>query len=273
MQTNEICTKYCISYTVLNKIKKKSLVEITNSKFKKIDWVFGARKDIIINLIKYYIHTYSHITTAQEIAMFANHELQSDYDEFISNQMKIQVNSSSKKVKLHSNNIDLSRIKLVRKLFALKFAKMVSKKTLMIKIDKSSINRSIMTNYSWELKVKPIESKNSPFSDPLSLIMAICSNGSWMSFMIDETIDSINFIWFNSILHHWIVSNNYYEYNKVLLLLDNWSYHKSNNSMKILKTLCYTIAYIPTYSPDFAPIEMCFYILKRNLKESWKKRE
>ena len=148
---------------------------------------------------------------------------------------------------------------------------MVSKKTLMVKIDKSSINKSIMTNYSWELKSKPIESKNSLFSDPLSLIMAICSNGSWMSFMIDETIGSINFIWFISILHHWIVSNNYYEYNKVLLLLNNWSYHKSNNSMKILKILGYTIAYIPTYSPDFAPIEMCFCILKRNLKESWKK--
>ena len=37
--------------------------------------------------------------------------------------------------------------------------------------------------------------------------------------------------------------------------------------MIVLKELSYKIYYIPAYSPDFAPIEMCFSLLKRNLSE------
>ena len=37
--------------------------------------------------------------------------------------------------------------------------------------------------------------------------------------------------------------------------------------MIVLKRLSYKIYYIPAYSPDFAPIEMCFSLLKINLSK------
>ena len=49
MQPNEICTIYYVSYTVLNKIKKKFLGEIIHFKTRKINWVYGTKKEIIIN--------------------------------------------------------------------------------------------------------------------------------------------------------------------------------------------------------------------------------
>ena len=272
MQINEISYKYWISYSVLIKIKNKAFEEIENLKTWKVNKIYGQKKEIIISLIKFYIQRYAHTTTAQEITNFVNQELQEDFDvNFIRKIMKTQVNLSFKDVKPRPSNIDMNRIKLIRKLFALKFAKIITNEMLVINIDESSINRGITANYSWGLKGVPVESKNSLFSDSISLVMAICSNGSWMSFLMEETINSVNFVWFIKIVHNWLISNSYFGYHEVLLLLDNWAFHKSITSTSILKTLGYTIAYLPAYSPDFAPIEMCFSILKRYLKESCKR--
>ena len=57
---------------------------------------------------------------------------------------------------------------------------------MVVNIDESSINRGIITNFSWGINCVPIESKNCIFSGSLSLVMAICSNGTWLSFMLDE---------------------------------------------------------------------------------------
>ena len=148
--------------------------------------------------------------------------------------MKTQANLSFKRVKPRPSNIDMNRIKLIRKLFALKFAKIITNEMLVINIDESSINRWITANYSWILKGVPVESKNSLFSDSISLVMAICSNDSWMSFLMEETINSVNFVWFIKIVHNWLISNSYFGYHEVLLLLDNWAFHKSITSTSIL---------------------------------------
>ena len=268
----EISAKYNISYTVLNRIKKKQIDENFCLKRRKINWIYGARKEIIEELIHFYFQNYQYTTTAQEITEFINHKLHSNYNvDFIRKLMKSLTNLSFKKVKSRPSNIDFNKIKFIRKLFALKFAKIVSSQVLVVNIDESSINRGIMSNYSWGLKGVPIESKNCIFSGSLSLITAICSNDAWLSFMLDETIDSTKFVWFIKILHNWIVSNDNFGYNEVMILLDNWSFHKSSTSASLLIELRYKITYLPLYSPDFAPIEMFFSILKKNLSESWKK--
>ena len=157
-----------------------------NLKRRKINGIHGAKKRIIVDLIKAYIQNCSHTITVQEVTEFVNQELRSDYDSnFIRKVMKTLGNLSCKRVKSRPSNIEMNRIKLIRKLFALKFAKMISSEVLVANIDESSINRGIMTNYSWGIKGVPIESKNCIFSDSLSLVMAICSNGTWLSFMLD----------------------------------------------------------------------------------------
>ena len=52
------------------------------------------------------------------------------------------------------------------------------------------------TSYSWGLKGLPIESQNYSFAGSVSLILAICFKGSWISKAINDTINSENFIWF-----------------------------------------------------------------------------
>ena len=58
--------------------------------------------------------------------------------------------------------------------------------TLIIKIDETSINRQIKSIYSWFLKGTSKEVLNSLFSSSLSILSSICTNGNWMSFMINN---------------------------------------------------------------------------------------
>ena len=71
----------------------------------------------------------------------------------------------------------------------------------------------------------------------------------------------------HKILNQWLTTNNNFGFNEVFLLLDNWSTHKSATSQSLLKQLPYMIYYLPAYSPEFAPVKMCFGIIKRNLSK------
>ena len=100
--------------------------------------------------------------------------------------------------------------------------------------------------------------------------MAICSNGAFVCLLISETINSNNFIWFLKILNQWLLSNNNFGYEDTLILIDNASIHKSKETKTILDKVCWKIIYLSVYSTDFAPIEMCFSILKNNLSKVYK---
>ena len=78
---------------------------------------------------------------------------------------------------------------MIRNLFAVKFSKFISKDTLLINIDESSINRNTKLQYSWWFKGVPIESQNSLFVGSVRMVMAILSNSSWINFVINETIN------------------------------------------------------------------------------------
>ena len=141
--------------------------------------------------------------------------------------MKTQMRLSFKRVKSHPNNVNLQKIESIRKLLAVTHSKSISKNTLLINIDESSINRSVKTLYSWSFRGVSNEKKNSSFSGSTSWVLAICSNGFWICFLLNRIIDSDNFTWFIKILHHWLKTNDNFGYDEVFILFDNWSIHKS----------------------------------------------
>ena len=65
----------------------------------------------------------------------------------------------------------------------------------------------------------------------------------------------------------WVQSHNYFEHSQIILLLDNCAIHKSNQVAALFQKVNSIILYIPAYSPDFAPVEMCFGLIKRKLYE------
>ena len=91
--------------------------------------------------------------TAKEITNYINLILDTTYSvKFINGFMKKIVNISYKKVKSRQISININKIKMIRNLFAVKFSQFISKDTLLINNDESSINRNTKLQYSWDLK-------------------------------------------------------------------------------------------------------------------------
>ena len=81
-------------------------------------------------------------TTAKEVTDNVNGELNTSYSaNFIRGLMKSKSNLSFKRVKSRPNYIDMDRVKFIRSLFSIKFAKIVTRKALLINVDESSTNK------------------------------------------------------------------------------------------------------------------------------------
>ena len=81
-----------------------------------------------------------------------------------------------------------------------------------------------------------------------------------------KTIDSTKFIVFIENLNRWLIDHSNFKYSNVLIILDNWSIHKSKETLCKLKKINWKIIYLSAYSPMLAPVEMYFRILKANLR-------
>ena len=83
----------------------------------------------------------------------------------------------------------------------------------------------------------------------------------------------INFWHFIIKLNNWIFDNKKFGYDNVLLIMDNWSSHKSKSTINTLKELDFRVNFLPIYSPDLANVEMCFAFIKQQLCKQCKSRK
>ena len=100
--------------------------------------------------------------------------------------------------------------------------------------------------------------------------MAIWSNGCWFSLFSNEAINSAKFVLFINNFSKWLIQQSYFGFSDRLILLDNCSIHKSKQAKKALLKTNLKVLYLYPYSPDFAPVEMGFSILKQNIIKEWK---
>ena len=230
----------------------------SNTKYLK-KWI----EDYIIN---------THYTfNAKDVTNFVNKELSKTYPvSFIRNFMRVEMKLTYKRVKPRPNNVDLSKLNWIRKLFSVKIAKSLSETTLVINMDQSSINRNMRSNRSWGFRGVEIESKNSSFSGSVSIWFSILSNGAWFWLLTSETIDSEKIFFFINHLVKWIRDNDSFNYSEILMILDNCSIQKSSKIKLQLKRLNWKVMYLPVYSPMYAPIENWFSLLKSHLKQNYK---
>ena len=70
-------------------------------------------------------------------------------------------------------------------------------------------------------------------------------------------------------LKQWLQKNNKFNYSKILILLDNWSIHKSKETVRKLNKMKVKTLYLPPYSPNFAPVEEFFGIMKMKIRNQW----
>ena len=98
--------------------------------------------------------------------------------------------------------------------------------------------------------------------------LGIWSNGAWMSLITNETIDSEKFMLFIEYADCWLKENNYFGYTEVLIILDNSSIHKTTAIKNRFLTANYNAIYLPCYTPQWAPVELWFSIIKNQLRNN-----
>ena len=140
--------------------------------------------------------------------------------------LKYNLHMSFKHIKSRPNSIDLNRVKAIKQLYIVKLWQEITVDTLIVNIDESSINCSIMSNYSWRIKGVAKEATYAPFSGSLSIIMSILSNGNWMALFKNSTTNADIFKTYFQQLPKWINKNQKFNFKIILIILDNYSIHK-----------------------------------------------
>ena len=93
--------------------------------------------------------------------------------------MKKDLKLSYKRCKPRPNSINFEEVVMKRRLFSVKFAKMLQKGALLANIDETTIGRDSQIPYSWSPKGIPSEFKNQPFVGSVNMVLTILSNGAW----------------------------------------------------------------------------------------------
>ena len=165
------------------------------------------------------------------------------------NFMKKEVKLAFKKIKPRQANVNFDKIRSARSLFAVKFAQIVTERTLIINIDEASINRHIKRDYSLIFKEQNKEVKNAFYSVSVSIVMGIWSNEYWIGMLTNESIDTSKFIVFVENLIQWIKNNEYFGYWELLIILYNCAIHKSKYSIQKLNKIKGKVIFLPAYNP------------------------
>ena len=147
---NQISNQYNVSISLLYKINQSNWEQINNKSRKKLIKLYGKDKSILLNEITAFVNGWEYTFNAKEITNHINSKLNTNYStQFIRKVMKEDLKLSYKKVSSRPNNIDFNKLKAIRTLFAVKFAQIVDKNTLILNIDESVINRGTKNHYSW----------------------------------------------------------------------------------------------------------------------------
>ena len=121
--------------------------------------------------------------------------------------------------------------------------------------------------YSWFIKGETNECQVEKFKNSIKMIAAIISNGTFFVRLSSQNSNSEVFSEFLSDLAKYLKSKTYFKNKRLTIMLDNASYHKTNEVRDKLKTIATNVCFIPPYTPQFQPIELFFGAIKCMLRE------
>ena len=97
--------------------------------------------------------------------------------------IKIKCCLSYKRISSRSKRFRMENLSVSRVLFWAKFLNYLTESTLIINIYETIFNKNCKSNYSWGLRGVDKKYQNENVVNSINMILALCSNGSWM-FMI-----------------------------------------------------------------------------------------
>ena len=222
--------------------------------------------DVILRYIRAYCLNTKDSYTSKDI----QHSIQFDLNISISLSqirkfLKDDLQLSFKKGASRPVAVDSPRSHLIKRMFAIEFGGLWKEDYLYINIDEVLFSNKTKHNYSWLLKGRPGKIWNMHWVGSKSLIVAISSIGKWLAWTLTTTNKSEIFVKFMKTLLKWIEYDLWISQSKTMIILDNLRIHKSKETLSCLTKSWALYVFLPTYSPEMAPIELIFGLVKRRL--------
>ena len=181
--------------------------------------------------------------------------------------MQINISDFSyKKLNWRPINIDHEKLRWVRKLFISRVSRLLEGSPILISIDESSFGHTIHKAYGWAPIGKRREVQDFSFSGSSKMIAAIMSDGNYFWRISNSNTNTAIFVEFLSDFRKALALNESYSQKRLVAIIDNASYHRSSTSFQMLSRTFSNVIFLPQYSPQFAPIELFFLILKSKMR-------
>ena len=98
------------------------------------------------------------------------------------------------------------------------------------------------------------------------MVLTFISNGAWFWLLLNQIMSSEIFFDYISKVDYWKRQWNIFGFEKLIIMLDNFSSRWSQKSLRLLNSLEYQIVFLPAYLLQFAQIEMWFSNINQKLK-------
>ena len=181
--------------------------------------------------------------------------------------LKEQKNLSYKKGWVLRIDLDKNWLSYLRILYSIRLVKQLNEDILMINIDEVSFSPEALNCRSWFKKGINSEIFSQKYSGAVSVILAISSARDYIAATLKERLNSEGFIEFMRMVEFWVDIYWQKENKRILVLLNNYSIHRSKMAVEYMKTTKFRYIFLPHYTPSLAPVELIFEKIKRKIAD------
>ena len=129
----------------------------------------------------------------------------------------------------------MERVVLYQNIFLQRMTKNVNPKWLMINIDESFISRGALKSRSWRCKGEDWIIQNEVFRNFISIICSITSSGHYFVKPFTTSINSSDLMEYFKEMIRSVWNESKANYSHMLVILDNYSTHRSRLLLDLLK--------------------------------------
>ena len=267
----QICSEYCINVETIKRIInefRNHKVRWNNPLPKTCRQMKASQK--LIEEVAEFCKTSDHPFVTGDLSIFIKNKWRVNIPTHVIREtMKKELRLSFKKGKSRPFKLDFIKQNYTKSLFAVKIIKKLDKFSTLINIDETLFSRQTKITHSWLLKGKEWTVKNIWSSNSWSVITAITSTGSVYALCFCCSITGKIFAEFLKELNKFIKNKLLISSKDWLIFMDNASTHRSSIVKEVIKQEKLNVAFIPAYSPELAPIEKYFSLLKKTtIKET-----
>ena len=222
--------------------------------FSRNGWKF-AKSEWLLKIVEEFIKQTKTAFTARSIQIYIRNKVKVLLPlHKIRNILKSEFHLSFKKGSSRRVDLNIDKMRYSKSLFTIEFIKSLSEADIILNLDESTISRSTKWEYSWLKTGENGRIHNDRFSNSVNVI-SVASNSGWTFTGLWHTTTTRHiFINFLKSLKEFIQTKLKIPTQRMIMILDNASVHQCKESRAYMEESGWKVIFIPSYSPELAPI-------------------